>query len=118
MTKIKTCLVLEYYYFLGKKWTYPILFHMKQNKEYSFDDFIFISNRKISRSILLNFLNCAIKLSLIIKIKKKYKLTKLGIDLKKEFLKVKSILLEYNYKINDECSTKSLISKNREYSLR
>ncbi|MBN2367412.1 hypothetical protein JXC34_00210, partial [Candidatus Woesearchaeota archaeon] len=91
-----------------------ILFHMKTDKEYSFDDFVFITNRKLSRSVLSGFLNDAIRMSIIEKNKKKYRLTKTGIEIKNEFLKTKAMLLN-NKGINYiECGSKSLINKERE----
>lgn len=116
MVKAK-CLILKYYYFLGKKWSYPLIFHMDKNREYGFDDFIFISNRQISRSVLLDFLRSAIKLSIIEKRNKKYKLTILGIKLKKEFLKIRSILKEHNPSLTEGCNFNSLINKERKYML-
>jgi DNA-binding HxlR family transcriptional regulator len=107
------CLILEYYYFLGKKWSYPLLFHMQPNKDYSFDDFIFISNRRISRSVLILFLKQAIELHMIRKKDKKYKLTKLGLQFKEEFIRIKSIILLDNKNACDFCYEKSLVNLGR-----
>lgn len=113
--KENICLILQYYYFLGKKWTYPILFHMKNNKEYNFEDFIFVSRRKLSRSVLLNFLHEALKLSIIEKNGRKYRLTPVGVSLKEEFLKVKDILLQMDKDACGECRSKALIDQEREF---
>ncbi len=117
MAKKNICLILDYYYFLGNKWSYPILFHMDEKKKYSFDEFIFISKRKISRSLLADFLKNAVKLSILNKDKGKYSLTNLGMKLKNEFLVIRDILISENKCSNDICCSKSLVAKQRVISV-
>lgn len=93
---------MKYYTFLGKKWVYPILFHLKNNKGYRFEDFVSITERKMSRSILSKFISTAVELSLLKKEDKKYYLTELGIDVKKKFLDIKDTLRKYH---NISCDT-------------
>lgn len=114
MDKIKDCPILKYHYFLGRKWTYPILFHMKENQGYAFSDFIYITNRKISRSLLLSFLNESISLSIIKKKNQRYMLTKLGLELKKEFIEIKDRLLKHHILPHNICSLKCLINRERD----
>ena len=118
MPKIKEnyknrCIILKYHYFLGKKWTYPFLFHMKENKFYSFEELIYITNREISRSVLLDFLKKAIHLLIIEKKEDGYKITKLGIELKKIFSETKNTLEKFHPNLCDDCKSISLINKSR-----
>lgn len=92
MEKNPECVVLRYYYFLGKRWSYPIIVNIRENKEYSFEDFIHISNRKVSRSLLSGFLKEAVDMLILEKTGSKYRLTGLGAELKRGFMKTKRML--------------------------
>lgn len=113
MVKDSNCLILEYYHFLGKKWSYPFLFHMTEGKSYTFEELIHVTNRKVSRSVLLKFLAKAIELSIIEKASQGYCLSSLGSELKDMFLNTKDILVKYHPQFCKNCISASLINKNR-----
>lgn len=107
------CPVLKFYKFIGKKWTYPILINLKENKTYSFEELIHITNRKISRSILSNFLNNAIKFKLIKKTKKGYILTNLGEKYKNQLYQIRPLIFESLNINSNTCTYNCIIDKSR-----
>jgi DNA-binding HxlR family transcriptional regulator len=58
------CDVLRFYYILGKKWTYALLYKMNPGREYSFEDFYKFARRKINRTMLSNILKELVYLKL------------------------------------------------------
>ena len=107
------CPIMNYYYFLGKKWTYPIIVNLDSNRNYSFEDFIHLTNRKMSRSMLSVFLKKATEFNILRKIDRAYFLTSLGMDLKKDFINIKK-KLECELDIQcDCCSSRCIINHNR-----
>lgn len=106
------CIVLHYYELMGKKWSYPILYNLERDKEYSFEDLIRMTNRKINRTLLSDLLKEFIELEIIRKQEHSYFLTKKGIELKGIMEEVKEVLLKNFDKVpkkwQDDCLIKKL----------
>jgi DNA-binding HxlR family transcriptional regulator len=97
------CILLQFYSFIGKKWHYPILYHFRPNQGYRYEDLIYVTKRKISRTLLSNFLKESIGMGIIAKKDNLYCLTDLGSELQKEFRKLRRLFIKDCGKCNKDC---------------
>ena len=101
------CIVLCFCDILGKKWTYPILFKLEPDREYSFTEILSLGKRRINRTLLSVILRDLIMLDILEKNRKKYRLTNRGIKIKNLLTSLKAVILEdrekYLEKWREEC---------------
>lgn len=94
INKQDDCDVLRFYYILGKKWTYALLYNINSNKNYSFEDLFKFGKRRINRTMLSNIIKELIHLKILIKINKKYCLTTRGMRIKKILDEIKVVFID------------------------
>jgi len=88
------CRVFRFFDLFGKKWTYPLIYCLKPNKHYSFNNIVKLSRVKINRTLLSNTLKELIELEILTKKGKDYMLAPKGEEVKRLFLEIKSMLFE------------------------
>ena len=89
-----TCIVLQFFNLIGKKWSYPLIYNLSPENSYTFEEIVSLSSRRINRTMLSNLLKDLIFLKIIEKKDGKYVLTEQGIKLQDILIKIKEILLE------------------------
>ena len=109
------CDVLRFYYILGKKWTYALIYKMDSNRKYSFEEFYRFARRKINRTMLSNILKELIYLKILVKTDKKYCLTKKGMKIKSILNKIKTIFIDdcgyIRQDIKEDCIINNFLEK-------
>ena len=109
------CDVLRFYYILGKKWTYALLYKMNPNKDYSFEEFYRFARRKINRTMLSNILKELVHLKILSKTDKRYSLTHKGRKIKKIMDKIKNLFIEdceyINQDMKEDCIVNNFLEK-------
>ena len=100
------CPVLEMYYLLGKKWTCPIIMSIEKDKEYTFEDIIKLTSRKINRTLLSNLLKEMIIFDIIIYNDHYYKLSERGLRIRDILEELKKLILR-EYSRDEICFLKS-----------
>jgi DNA-binding HxlR family transcriptional regulator len=113
--KKDNCDVLRFYYVLGKKWTYALLYKMNPGREYSFEDFYKFARRKINRTMLSNILKELVYLKLLVKKERKYTLTKKGRKLKFILDRIKGLFIAdckyISEDIKEDCIVNNFLMK-------
>jgi len=100
------CPVLELYYLLGKKWTCPIIMSIEQDKNYSFEDIIKLTSRKINRTLLSNLLKEMILFKIINYEENYYKISEKGLRIRNNLEELKKLFLNEHSK-DEICYLKS-----------
>ncbi len=107
------CPIMSYYSFIGKKWSYPLLMNIRSDKGYSFERLISITNRKMSRSMLANFIKQALEFRLLEKRDGYYYITPFGKDIKSDLLKIRK-KIESELQIEcDYCLSRCIVNHSR-----
>ena len=113
INKEDVCDVLRFYYILGRKWTYALLYSINSNKNYSFEDLFKVGKRRINRTMLSNIIKELIHLKILVKINKKYCLTAKGRKIKNILDKIKIIFIEdtkyIRQDIKEDCIVNSFL---------
>ena len=75
---LETCNASSFFRLIGRKWAYPIFCILIYPKQYSFEDIIKLTFRKVHRTSLSKFLKELINFGILEKVNKNYRLTDKG----------------------------------------
>ncbi|MGM5488484.1 MAG: hypothetical protein ACQESG_06035 [Nanobdellota archaeon] len=106
------CTIQRFYRFLGRKWAYPLFINIDESRWYSFDGLVKLTNRRISRSVLMGILAEGLELGLIEKGPPGYKITDLGVQIRRPLREIRTTLLAHSCQ-DEMCAQLCLIDKKR-----
>ncbi|MFP4424222.1 MAG: hypothetical protein ACLFP2_03230 [Candidatus Woesearchaeota archaeon] len=106
------CTIQRFYRFLGKKWAYPFFINLDESRCYSFDALVKLTNRRISRSVLVGLLADGLELGLIEKNSRGYKITEFGTQIRRPLWEIRIKLLRHSCQ-DEMCAQLCLIDKKR-----
>ena len=79
---IQNCPIQRLMTLLGKRWTFPLLCRLEHDGEYTFEEFVEMTCRRINRSALSSMLKGLVELNIIEHKKNRYRFTDYGKQLK------------------------------------
>ncbi|MGM5482848.1 MAG: hypothetical protein ACQESF_05275 [Nanobdellota archaeon] len=80
--------VFRFYKIMRKKWSYPLLRKLDPFRNYSFEEMVSLTKRRINRTILSDIIKSWIFLGIMKKNNTKYTLTNKGMEIREAMLSI------------------------------